>query len=111
MIAIRPRRRVQQVPQVIIGGQDLATMSPDEIGRMSRQAEIRNDIATLGMIERFLAAQMREFDRTGVFDENGRELTPQEAFDEAVAELGLGFDENGILVGDAPTGFFCGGDD
>ena len=54
---------------------------------------------------------MREFDRTGVFDETGRELTPQEAFDEAVAELGLEFDENGILVGDAPTGFFCGGDD
>ena len=50
MTAIRPRRLVQQVPQVIIGGQDLATMSPDEIGRMSRQAEIRNDIATLGMI-------------------------------------------------------------
>ncbi len=105
---IRPRRRIQQMPQVIIGGQDLATMSPDEIGRMSRQAEIRNDVFTINMIERFLAAQMREFDRTGVFDEDGRELTPQEAFDEAVAELGLEFDEDGILVGDPPRGFVVG---
>lgn len=107
-MTIRPRRRVQQIPQIIIGGQNLATMSPDEIGRMSRQAEIRNDLGTLAMIENFLAAQMREFDRTGIFDETGRELTPQEAFDEAVAELGLEFDENGILVGDAPMGFAVG---
>ena len=101
----------QQEPVVILGGQNLATMSPDQIGRMSRQAEIRKDTLTINLIEQFIAAKLREFDRTGIFDETGRELTPQEAFDEAVAELGLEFDENGILVGDAPTGFFCGGDD
>lgn len=104
---IRPRRRIQQMPQIIIGGQNLATMSPEEIGRMSRQAEIRNDVATINMIEQFFAAQIRDFDRTGVFDEDGRELTPQEAFDEAVAELSLEFDEDGILIGDPPLGFSC----
>lgn len=87
---------MQNQPQAILGGADHSGISGSELRRVI--------VAPL-LAQRALK---RDWDRTGVFDENGRELSQQEAFDEAVEELGLVFDERGILISDVPTGFFVG---
>lgn len=70
----------QLMPIIIIAGRDLSKMSPEELGQMSTRAQARADVHTLEMLELFIAAQLREWERTGVFGD-GRELSYQELHD------------------------------
>jgi hypothetical protein len=115
---------MSNLPQIIFSGINLSAMGRDElkafvVGLDSRapgadaliQMAFRLD-AKLAEAERGLdaweAAMLADWGRTGVFDEDGRELSEQEAFDEAVAELGIVFDENGIAIAGDFGPFACG---
>lgn len=111
-------------PQIILGGVNLGVMSRDDLKafvvgldsskpgadaliQMAFKLDAKLADAERG-VDAWEAAMLADWSRTGVFDENGRELSEQEAFDEAVAELGIVFDDNGIAIAGDFGPFACG---
>ena len=105
-----------RLPQIILSGINLSAMSRDELKSfvVGLDSAAPGADALIQMAFR-LDAALREAEHgldawfgSGVFDEDGRELSEQEAFDEAVADLGIVFDENGIAIAGDFGPFACG---